>query len=133
PPPGFYRLLIGRVPTHTFGRTTNNRVLGELTPENEVWVNAVTAKDHGLQHGRRTRLVNQDGVTSDPVLVKVTQRIRPDAVFLPHGFGRFNDKLRFASGKGTRDTIMGGTSTNTNFVTFSANGAAAGATTAQEA
>ncbi|HEY6104637.1 MAG TPA: molybdopterin-dependent oxidoreductase, partial [Anaeromyxobacteraceae bacterium] len=39
-PPGHFRLLTGRAPTHTFGRTTNNRLLSEPYPENEVWVNA---------------------------------------------------------------------------------------------
>jgi thiosulfate reductase/polysulfide reductase chain A len=39
PPPGYYRLLFGRAPTHTFGRTTNNRLLSEVYQENAVWVN----------------------------------------------------------------------------------------------
>ena len=127
-PPGFFRLLIGRVPVHSFGRTTNNRVLTEIYPEPELWVNAVTARDFGLVHGKPVRLVNQDGAKSDPVRVKVTQRIRPDCVFLPHGFGRQTEKLHVAYHRGTADNdlltrivvdpIMGGTSTNTNFVTF---------------
>ncbi|HKI99476.1 MAG TPA: molybdopterin-dependent oxidoreductase [bacterium] len=128
PPPGFFRLLIGRVPVHSFGRTTNNRVLTEIMSENHLWVNAVTARDFGLTNGQYVRVVNQDGVQSDPVKVKVTQRIRPDSVFLPHGFGRQTPKLHQAYHKGTADNdlitrivvdpIMGGTSTNTNFVTF---------------
>ena len=43
PPPGQFRLLTGRAPTHTFGRTVNNRLLAEPYPENEVWVNADAA------------------------------------------------------------------------------------------
>ena len=39
PPAGFFRLLYGRSPVHTFSRTTNTPVLNELMPENEVWVN----------------------------------------------------------------------------------------------
>jgi thiosulfate reductase / polysulfide reductase chain A len=128
PPPGFLRVLIGRVPVHSFGRTTNNPVLTEIMVENHLWVNAVTARDFGLTHGQTVRVVNQDGVQSDPVRVKVTQRIRPDCVFLPHGFGRHTPKLHIAYHRGTADNdlltrvvvdpIMGGTSTNTNFVTF---------------
>ena len=127
-PSGFLRLLTGRVPVHTFGRTTNNAVLLEIMPENQVWVNAVTARDFELTHGQHVQLVNQDGVKSNPVKVKVTQRIRPDCVFLPHGFGRETEKLRRAYRKGAADNplltriktdpIMGATSTNTNFVTF---------------
>ena len=113
---------------HSFGRTANNRVLAQIYPEPELWVNAIAARDFNLSHGGYVRLVNQDGVRSDPVKVKVTQRIRPDSVFLPHGFGQHAEKLRRANGRGTADNdlmtrievdgIMGGTSTNTNFVTF---------------
>ena len=35
---------MGRAPTHTFGRTTNNRLLAEPYPENEVWMNADAAR-----------------------------------------------------------------------------------------
>ena len=41
------RLLFGRAAAHTFGRTINNRVLGELKAENEVWVNARDARERG--------------------------------------------------------------------------------------
>ena len=36
---------------HSFGRTTNNRVLLEVYPEHELWVNAVTARDFGIALG----------------------------------------------------------------------------------
>lgn len=128
PPPGFFRMLIGRVAVHSFGRTGNNPILTELVDENEVWVNSIAAREFGLRHGQYVRLMNQDGVKSNPIKVKATERIRPDAVFMAHGFGRNTEKLRIANGKGTADNdlitrvitdpIMGGTSTNTNFVTF---------------
>ncbi len=127
-PPGFFRLLIGRMPVHSFGRTTNNRVLTEIADQNEVWVNAISAREFGLASGQYARLVNQDGVKSDRIRVKVTERIRPDCVYMVHGFGRKTEKLHQAYGKGAADNdlmtrvlvdpLMGGTSTNTNFVTF---------------
>ncbi|UCE03574.1 MAG: molybdopterin-dependent oxidoreductase [Candidatus Latescibacterota bacterium] len=129
PPAGYYRLLFGRAPTHTFGRTTNNRLLSEVYKENEVWVNPSVARRWGLANGERVHLQNQDGVRSEfSAPVRVTSRIRPDAVFLVHGYGRNAMKLRFAYGRGidttgliTRykvDPIMGGTGMNVNFVTF---------------
>jgi len=58
----------------------------------------------------------------------VTERIRADAVYLVHGYGRQARELSFAYGRGidsaelcTRyvtDPIMGGTGMNVNFVTF---------------
>ncbi|MFC1639928.1 molybdopterin-dependent oxidoreductase [Gemmatimonadota bacterium] len=129
PPRGYYRLLFGRAPTHTFGRTTNNRLLSEVYDENSVWVNSEVAAAWGLVDGQRVYLQNQDGVRSTySAPLKVTDRIRTDAVFLVHGYGRKAEKLRFVHGKGiddneliTRyktDPIMGGTGMNVNFVTF---------------
>jgi len=129
PPTGYYRLLFGRAPTHTFGRTTNNRLLSEVHDENAVWVNAAVARQWGLKDGERVYLQNQDGVRSTySAPVKVTERIHPDAVYMVHGYGRTAKGLRFAHGRGiddnelvTRyktDPIMGGTGMNVNFVTF---------------
>lgn len=129
PPRGYYRLLFGRAPTHTFGRTTNNRLLSEVYDENAVWVNPDVAATWGLADGERVYLQNQDGVRSSySAPLKVTSRIRADCVFMVHGYGRKAEKLRFVHGKGiddneliTRyktDPIMGGTGMNVNFVTF---------------
>jgi len=128
-PEGFYRLLFGRTPTHTFGRTTNNRLLSEVYRENRVWMNRQVAERWGLRSGDRVYLLNQDGARSTfSVSVKATGRIRPDCVFLVHGYGRRARELHFAYGRGadsaeliTRsavDPIMGGTGMNVNFVTF---------------
>ncbi len=129
PPQGYYRLLFGRSPVHTFGRTTNNRLLSEVMEENGVWVNRKVAERWGLRDGDRVYLQNQDGVRSTfSAPVKVTDRIHPDAVYMVHGYGRKAKKLKQVYGKGiddaeliTRyktDPIMGGTGMNVNFVTF---------------
>jgi thiosulfate reductase/polysulfide reductase chain A len=126
PPPGQFRLLFGRAPVHTFGRTTNNRFLSEVFSENEVWVNARTANEMGFKDGERVTLVNQDDVRSEPVRIKVTQRIRHDCVYMVHGYGHTSKGLNFARGRGASDSrliskyktdpIMGGTGMNVNFV-----------------
>jgi thiosulfate reductase / polysulfide reductase chain A len=129
PPKGYYRLLFGRSPVHTFGRTTNNRLLSEVFRENEVWVNRTVAAKWGLANGDRVYLQNQDGVRSTfSAPVKVTGRIRPDAVYLVHGYGHKSKQLKFAHGRGIDsaelvtnfkvDPLMGGTGMNVNFVTF---------------
>ncbi|MFN8670144.1 MAG: molybdopterin-dependent oxidoreductase [Gemmatimonadaceae bacterium] len=129
PPAGYYRLLTGRAPSHTFGRTANNRLLSEVFSENAVWVNAAVAAKWRLQDGERIYLKNQDGVRSTySAPVKVTERIHPDAVYMVHGYGHKAKGLRFAQGRGIDDTelitryavdpIMGGTGMNVNFVTF---------------
>lgn len=128
PPPGYFRLLSGRAPVHTFARTQTNPILAEAMPENEVWVNADVARRLGLTAGARVRLRNQDGVVSAPVPVKATERIRTDCVYMVHGFGHTAPGLRRALGKGASDAqlmtryavdpLMGATGTNVNFVTF---------------
>ena len=140
-PAGSFRLLSGRSPLHTFGRTTNNRLLSEPYPENEVWLNADAARalpgfeDRPLANGEKVVLVNQDGVRSSPVRVKLTQRIRGDCVYLVHGFGQTARRQRRAYGRGASDAqltsryrvdpLMGGTGMNVNFVRVERAGEAA--------
>ncbi len=128
PPAGFFRLLYGRAPVHSFSRTQSNRLLMDAFGENEVWINADIARQYGLKSGDRIRLKNQDGVVSNSIKVKATERIRPDCVYMVHGFGHNARMLTFAYEKGasdaqlitryTVDPLMGGTGMNVNFVTF---------------
>jgi thiosulfate reductase/polysulfide reductase chain A len=128
PPEGFLRLVYGRAPAHTFGRTSNNPLLFQLSPENAVWVHPDAARRHGVASGAYVQLKNQDGVVSNRVRVRVTERIRPDCVFLAHGYGHTAPGLRLAHGVGANDTalmtrvkidpIMGGTGMRANFVTL---------------
>ncbi len=143
PADGQFRLLFGRTPTHTFGRTTNNRFLSEVYAENEVWMNARAARERGLANGDEVVLVNQDGVRSQPTRLKATQRIRPDCVFVVHGYGHESPGLRFAKGRGLDDSrlvtkvevdpVAGSTGMSVNFVTVEKAGAAAAAAPAAEA
>jgi thiosulfate reductase / polysulfide reductase chain A len=129
PEEGFYRLIYGRAPMHTFSRTANNRNLVALMPENSVWVNPQVAELWGLKKDQYVWLKNQDGVISNfPVKVRITQRIRWDSVYIVHGFGHHHKPLTYAFGRGVNDTelisrvvtdpIMGGTGMRGNFVTF---------------
>jgi thiosulfate reductase/polysulfide reductase chain A len=129
PPPGYFRLLFGRSPVHTFSRTTNNPRLLEIVGENELWINTEMARQLGLKTGMRVMLENQDSVKTGPIRVRATERIRQDCVYMVHGFGREDRRLRAGHGKGAadsrlitrvkRDPVMGGTGMNVNFVTVS--------------
>jgi thiosulfate reductase/polysulfide reductase chain A len=128
-PQGFYRLIYGRVPMHTFGRTVNNPYLSTLRSENRLWINPKVAKDWGIEDGQEVWLENQDGVVSSfSVKVRITERINSRAVYLPHGFGSTGKKLSRAYGKGVSDSEMitnvkidpetGATGMRENFVTL---------------
>ncbi|MHB8838440.1 MAG: molybdopterin-containing oxidoreductase family protein [Gemmatimonadaceae bacterium] len=128
PPAGAFRLLFGRAPVHSFSRTQSNRILSDMMDENEVWVNADVAQRLEIKSGDYVRLKNQDNVVSLPIRVKATQRIRPDCVYMVHGFGHTARGLKHAYGKGASDSqlitryatdpLMGGTGMNVNFVTL---------------
>lgn len=128
PPAGFYHLNYGRAPAHSFSRTQNNPVLYQLMPENLVWIHPTAARRFGIRNGVYVALVNQDGVVSNRVRVRVTERTRPDSVWLVHGFGHTAPGLTLARGRGADDSslmtrvlydpIMGGTGMRGNFVTF---------------
>ncbi|MFA7229175.1 MAG: molybdopterin-dependent oxidoreductase, partial [Melioribacteraceae bacterium] len=102
-PAGYYRLLFGRAPVHSFSRTQSNRILMDMMNENEVWVNQDVAEKWGLKNAQYVRLKNQDGVVSNKIKIKVTERIRTDCVYMVHGFGHNSRMLKSAFGKGASD------------------------------
>jgi len=136
-PSGYLRLIYGRLPMHTFGRTLNNPYLWELKNEPNLWVNPKVAKLYGIENGQEVWLKNLKGkVSSFGIKVRVTERIRHDSVFLPHGFGNKGrifvngkvEEMSRAYGRGIadsemvykveKDPITGGTGMRNNFVTI---------------
>ena len=137
-PPGNFRLLIGRAPTHTFGRTTNNRLLAQPYPENEVWINADAARalptpgegrraGHAGEPGRRAvRSGPRQGHRADPRRLRLPgarlgahregARVRARAAEPPTSVLTTRYKV---------DPIMGGTGMNVNFVRVEPVGGAA--------
>lgn len=128
PPAGYFRLLFGRAPVHTFSKTQSNRFLSDLMDENEVWLNIDVAQRMGVKNGEYVKLKNQDGIVSNKVKVKATERIRTDCVYMVHGFGQRAKMYRQTFNKGASDSqlitkynvdpLMGGTGMNVNFVTI---------------
>lgn len=125
-PKGYFRLLYGRSPVHSFARTQNNEILHYYMPVNTIWLNNKVAEQLGLRDGNVIQLENQAGVMSNPVKLHVTAGIRPDCVFTVHGFGEKSLYMTRAYEKGTSDTylmsrvkvdpICGATGMRVNFV-----------------
>lgn len=126
PPPGHVRLVYGRSPVHSFGRTQNNPVLSGRESENSVWVAPAVAEVFGVENAEYVEMINQDGVRAGPVRLKVTSRIRDDAVYMTHGHGHNSRLLTRAWKKGADDSALmtrykldplsGGTGMRVNFV-----------------
>ena len=100
--------------------------------ENKLWVNPKIAAANNLENDQEVWLKNQDGVVSEfSIKVRVTERIGKDNVYMVHGFGRGNKKMKRAFGKGISDSqlitnvmvdpVMGGTGMRGNFVSFVTN------------
>jgi thiosulfate reductase/polysulfide reductase chain A len=125
-PPGHVRLLYGRSPVHTFGRTQNTPVLNGRENDNPVWVSPATADAFGIQADGYVDLINQDGARQGPARVNVTNRMSDDAVYITHGFGHNSRQLTLAYKQGVDDSALmtkyavdplsGGTGMRVNFV-----------------
>jgi thiosulfate reductase / polysulfide reductase chain A len=81
-------------------------MLNQLNSENDLWLNADIAAAQGIKDGEMVWVENQDGARTGPIKVKATQRIRPDAVFMSHGFGRTEPALSLANGRGASDAVL---------------------------
>jgi thiosulfate reductase/polysulfide reductase chain A len=132
PPEGYYRLVYGRAPVHTFARTQNTPALNDVYSENELWINEDEATTLGYSNGDRVWIENEVGTRTGPILVKATQRIRKDVVYMTHGYGQVAEGLTNANGKGASDTkmmsryaldpISGGAGLRVNFVRIAEGG-----------
>ena len=126
PPGGYFRLIYGRAAVHSFARSQNNAQLHGLMPENEAWLSTQSARAAGLVDGQKVLLENMDGAKSLPIRLKVTEGIRPDCLYVVHGFGQRAPSLWRANAQGASDTdlmtrvkvdpIMGGTGMRVTFV-----------------
>ncbi|RLB59585.1 MAG: nitrate reductase [Deltaproteobacteria bacterium] len=106
PPAGWFRLVAGRSPYHSFGRTQNTKRLMEKEPDNLLWINAGVAKAKGLSSGDQVFLQNEDGFRTGPIPVWVTSAIRADVVYTVHGYGGRSPTLRLAYAKGVSDNAL---------------------------
>ena len=125
-PPGHVRLLYGRSPVHSFGRTQNTPVLHGRESENSVWISPATASGFGVKDRGWVDLVNQDGARQGPVRLNVTNRMSDDSVYVTHGYGHNSRQLTRAYKSGIDDSALmtkyavdplsGGTGMRVNFV-----------------
>jgi thiosulfate reductase/polysulfide reductase chain A len=101
PDAGRFRLIPGKQAYFTHAAHQNNAWLHEICPENRVWIHRDEAERRGLADGDWTVVRSPIGAVKIRALV--TDRIRPDCVHIPHGFGHRSPGLRLASGRGASD------------------------------
>ena len=103
-PTGKYRLLVGRHAYFTHGTTANNPYLHDIMPENTLWLHPQEAGRLGLIDGRRVRV--RSSVGEETLKLEVTEKIRPDSVYMAHGFGVLSKGQSNVYGKGGCDAAL---------------------------
>ena len=100
-PEGRLRLLVGKQAYFTHAANQDNAWLHELCPENRLWIARSAAEARGIADGDAVRV--RSAVGEVRMKCWVTERIRPDCVHLPHGFGHRSPGLKRAAGAGASD------------------------------
>jgi thiosulfate reductase/polysulfide reductase chain A len=100
-PAGTLRLLPGKQAYFTHAANQNNAWLHELCPEGRLWINRASAAARGIADGDLVNVRSPIAVVR--VKAWVTDRIRPDCVHLPHGFGQSSPGLKRIAGSGASD------------------------------
>jgi thiosulfate reductase/polysulfide reductase chain A len=99
----FY-LLTGKVAQHTQFATHNNKLLHERVPTNPLWINPKPASERGIEDGDEIWVESAGGRVK--TVAHVTERIRPDCVYMIPGFGHVSKGLVTAYGQGASDSDL---------------------------
>ncbi len=101
--PAAFRLIGGKVSTQTHTQTANIESLMAITKQyglDAVWINASRAKELGISDGDEVVVENE--YATGKARAKVTERICPDALYLPSHYGCSSPDQHTAFGVGLR-------------------------------
>ncbi|MFV9510205.1 molybdopterin-dependent oxidoreductase [Tepidibacillus sp. LV47] len=96
-----FRLITGKQSYHSHTFTVNIPYLLQITKEynsERLWINRTRANQMGLKDGDLVEVISE--LTKSKIRIKVTDRIHPECVFVPSGYGRFSKYLTNANGVG---------------------------------
>jgi thiosulfate reductase/polysulfide reductase chain A len=97
-PKNRFRMVVGRNAYITQSASTNNSLLWELERENTLWVHPVPAKRLQIRQGDLVEVASSAG--KGRLKAEVTDKIRPDTVYMDTGFGVLSKELSNIFGKG---------------------------------
>jgi thiosulfate reductase/polysulfide reductase chain A len=104
PPAGRFRLVLGRKATITHAALAHLPWLNEHIPENDLWLNPEPAAKLGIATGDLLEVSSSVGKVR--IKARVTPEIRPDCVFMLHGFGKKSPWLKRVHGVGAADAVL---------------------------
>jgi thiosulfate reductase/polysulfide reductase chain A len=93
-----FRIVVGRNAYITQSASTNNALLWELERENSLWIHPDPAKGLGIRQADLVEVRSKAG--SGQLKALVTEKIRPDTVYMDTGFGVISKGLSKIFGKG---------------------------------
>ncbi len=102
--PDTFYLLTGKVAQHTQFATHNNKLLHERVPTNPMWIHPQPASERGIEDGDDIWVESAGGRVK--TVAHVTEKIRPDCVYMTPGFGHVSKGLVTAYGKGASDSDL---------------------------
>lgn len=103
-PAGSFQLIVGKNAFFTHAANQNNPWLHELMPENQLWLHPEPARQRGIEDGDWVTVTSPIGAVQ--IKAWVTERIRPDCVHIPHGFGNISPLLTRVHGVGACDSDL---------------------------
>ncbi len=90
--------------TQTHAALANLPWLHEHNPENDLWINHDEAARMGIRTGDMLEVSSTAGTVR--IKARVTEEIRPDCVFMLHGFGKKSPWLKSVYNVGAADSVL---------------------------
>jgi thiosulfate reductase / polysulfide reductase chain A len=96
-----FRLITGKQAIHSHTQTANIPILMQITKDYDlerIWINPIRAKALGIKDGDMVELKSSEATSK--IRVKVTERIHPEAIFVPSHYGITSKDLKTGQGIG---------------------------------
>lgn len=96
-----FRLITGKQAIHSHTQTANIPILMQITKDYDlerIWMNPVRAKALGIKDGDMAEVKSSEATSK--IRVKVTERIHPEAIFVPSHYGITSKDLKTGYGVG---------------------------------
>jgi thiosulfate reductase/polysulfide reductase chain A len=103
-PDGHYILLTARCVNYTHSSLQNNSWLMAVGDHFMAHIHPDVARKHGVKQGETVVLRSPYGEVTTPIYV--TERVHPDVICIPHGFGHTSKALTLAYNKGARGSDL---------------------------
>jgi thiosulfate reductase/polysulfide reductase chain A len=104
PPADKFRMVLGRKATMTHAALANLPWLHEHNPDNDLWLHPEPARRLHIATGDLLQVTSTSGTVR--IKARVTEEIRPDCVFMLHGFGKKSAWLRSVHNVGASDAVL---------------------------